>query len=226
MELILVWRVLVRRWWLVVIPVVVVALIVIPQWLNDRSAGTGGVSVTLRYTAAQMASNLTPRDGDYQDVWLASELAVNALTDWVRSSSFKDEIQQALSVQSITVEMAGLGIAADNKRSIGQLTMSYPDEKGLQTITQVAMDVLISRAQDYFPQFGDQPAEVTVLDTPQFVAAPPQLANRFAPFIRLGVGLFGGIMLAFLWEYLDPFIYRREQVEAMGLVVVASIPRK
>lgn len=226
MELILVWRVLARRWWLVVIPVAVVAVIVVPQWLQDRSAVSGGYSVTLRYTAAQVTSNVSPRDGDYQDVWLASELAVNALTDWVRSSSFKDEIQQQTAAQSNNFDAAALGIAADNRRSVGQLIMSYPDEKGLQTITQVAMDVLINRAQAYFPQFGGQPAEVTFLDTPQMVAAPPQLANRFAPFIRLGLGLLGGVLLAFLWEYLDPFVYRREQVEALGLPVVASIPRR
>ncbi|MEZ4667406.1 MAG: hypothetical protein R3E39_05740 [Anaerolineae bacterium] len=215
----------VRRWWLVVFPVLITAAIVIPQWLQDRSAVSGGFSVTLRYTAAQAAANVTPRDGDYQDVWLASELAVNALTDWVRSSSFLDEISQQLTANNSDITIAGLGIAADNKRSIGQLIMSYPDEKGLQTITDVAMRVLVNRAQAYFPQFGDHPAEVTFLDTPQYVPAPPQLANRFAPFIRLGLGLFGGIVLAFLWEYLDPFVYCREQVEALGLPVVASIPR-
>jgi hypothetical protein len=225
MELMLVWRVLVRRWWIVVIPVVVAAIFVIPQWLMDRSATSGGFSVTLRYTAAQSASNVSPRDGDYQDVWLASELAVNALTDWVRSGTFKDEIQTALGT-SDAVDIGGLGIAADNKRSVGQLIMSYPDESGLRTITQVAMDVLKTRAQAYFPQFGNHPAEVTFLDLPQFVAAPPQLTNRFAPLIRLGMGLLGGVLLAFLWEYLDPFVYRREQLEAMGLPVVATIPRK
>lgn len=225
MELMLIWRVLVRRWWMVVIPVVVAAIFVIPQWLMDRSATSGGFSVTLRYTAAQSASNVSPRDGDYQDVWLASELAVNALTDWVRSGTFKDEIQTALGT-SDAVDIGGLGIAADNKRSVGQLIMSYPDESGLRTITQVAMDVLRTRAQAYFPQFGNQPAEVTFLDLPQFAAAPPQLTNRFAPLIRLGMGLLGGVLLAFLWEYLDPFVYRREQVEAMGLTVVATIPRK
>lgn len=226
MELMLVWQVLVRRWWMVVIPVAVVAAIVIPQWIRDRSAVAGGFSVTLRYTAAQSTANIAPRTGDYQDVWLASELAVNALTDWVRSSSFKDEIKQQMGAAGDDVNMAALGIAADNKRSVGQLIMNYLDEKGLEALTQVAMDVLINRAQVYFPQLGGQPAEVTFLDTPQIVAAPPQLANRFAPLIRLGLGLLGGVLLAFLWEYLDPFVYRREQVEAMGLPVVASIPRQ
>src|SRR3982751_1550961 len=132
MELILFFRVLLRRWWLVLIPVVIVAVFVIPQWLRERSTTGGGFTVTLRYTAAQSASNVAPRDGDYQDVWLASELAVNALTDWVRSTSFEDEIGKKIT----DLNAAGFGVAADNKRSIGQLIMSYPDEKGLVIITQ------------------------------------------------------------------------------------------
>ena len=222
MELMLFFRVLLRRWWLVVIPVVVVAVVVIPQWLRERSTSAGGYTVTVRYTAAQSASNVTPRYGDYQDVWLASELAVNALTDWVRSSSFKDEIGKKI----VDLDAAGLGVAADNKRSVGQLIMSYPDEKGLVAITQAAMDVMKTQAQNYFPQLGGQSAQVTFLDAPVITAAPPPIANRFAPLIRLVLGLLGGMALAFLWEYLDPFVYRREQVEAVGLPVLASIPKK
>ena len=222
MELILFFRVLLRRWWLVVIPVVVVAAVVIPQWLRERSTAGGGFSVTLRYTASQSAANVSPRDGDYQDVWLASELAVNALTDWVRSGTFKDEIGQ----QASDLDMALLGVAADNKRSVGQLVLAYPTEVGLQRITQAAMDVLMNRAQAYFPQLGGQSAAVTFLDAPVIAAAPPAIANRFAPFIRIGLALLAGIALAFLWEYLDPFVYRKEQIEAMGLPVLARIPKK
>jgi len=222
MELMLFFRVLLRRWWLVVIPVLIVAVVVIPQLLRERSTSGGGYIVTLRYTASQSATNVTPRDGDYQDVWLASELAVNALTDWVRSTSFEDEISK----KTPDLNTGGLSVAADNKRSIGQLIMSYPDETGLAAITQVAMDVMKTQAQNYFPQLGGQPAQVTFLDSPVITAAPPPIANRFAPFIRLALGLLGGMALAFLWEYLDPFVYRREQVEAMGLAVIASIPKK
>lgn len=222
MELILFFRVLLRRWWLVLLPVVVVSALVVPQWLRERAAERGGYSVTLRYTASQSASNLMPRDGDYQDVWLASELAVNALTDWVRSGSFKDEIGQ----QVAGFNPAGLGVAADNKRSVGQLTLGYTDQSALEQITQAAMDVLKNHAQNYFPQLGGQPAQVTFLDAPVLVAAPPPIANRFAPFIRIGLGLLAGMALAFLWEYLDPFVYRREQLEAMNLPVLAAIPKK
>lgn len=226
MELILIFRVLMRWWWAVVIPVAVVAIFVVPDLLRVSPATSGGFSVTLRYSAAQIASNLAPRDGDYQDVWLASELTVNALTDWVRSGSFRDEIGQQLEANGGEIDLAGLGVAADNKRSIGQLFLSYPDAAQLAAITEAAIEVLKNRAQAYFPQLGSEPAAVTILDTPQVVPAPPALANRFAPLIRLAVALLGGVLLAFLVEYLDPTLRRREQVEALGLPVIASIPRR
>jgi capsular polysaccharide biosynthesis protein len=226
MELILIIRVLLRRWWLVAIPVVVAAALVLPGFLSGQPAASGGYTATFRYSAAQVLEAIPNRDGDYQDVWLASEYTVNAMTDWVRTTSFADEITRVAAGQGLTINPAALGVAADNKRSIGQITLSYPDAAGLETILEAAMDVLKTRAQDYFPQLGQQPAQVTFLDSPQVAAAPPPVGDRLAPFIRLGIGLLAGIGLALLAEYLDPNLRRREQVEALGLPVIASIPRE
>lgn len=221
MELMLIIQVLLRRWWLVVIPVVIVLAVVVPDLL--RGGAAGGYSVAIRYSAAQALEAIPGRDGDYQDVWLASELTVNALTDWVRSTSFIDEIVQRANA---SFDRAQLGVAADNRRSVGQLFLSYPDAAALETIAQTALTVLQTRAQAYFPQLGGQPAQVTVLDPVQVTPAPPPAADRLAPVIRLGLALLAGVGLAFLAEYLDPFVRRREQVEALDLPVIASIPRE
>ena len=53
------------------------------------------------------------RDGDYQDVWLASQYTVDALTDWVRTASFRGEIRDALG--ETTVALDSLQIAADKR---------------------------------------------------------------------------------------------------------------
>lgn len=226
MEVMQVVRVLLRRWWLVVIPVAIVAAIVIPDFLGNRSAVSGGYTVSVRYSAAQVLEAIPGRDGDFQDVWLASELTVNALTDWVRTSTFVEEIRKATASQNVEINTGALAVAADNKRSVGVLYLTYPDEAGLQSITQAAIDVLKTKAQDYFPQLGGQAAQVTILDTPIITPAPPPIANRFAPFIRLGIGLLVGIGLAFIGEYLDPMLRRREQLEAMGFNVIATLPRE
>lgn len=226
MELMLVIRVLLRRWWLVVIPVAIVAAFVVPDMLRSGQAVSGGFSSSFRYSAAQVLEAIPGRDGDFQDVWLASELTVNALTDWVRSSSFAQEIEAQTAAEGTEINAAALGIAADNKRSVGQIFLSYPEEAGLTAITEAAIEVLKNRAQVYFPQLGGQAASVTILDTPLVTPAPPPITNRLAPFIRLGIGLVAGLALAILAEYLDPFVRRREQLEAQGLAVLGSVPRK
>lgn len=226
MELILFLRVLLRRWWLVVIPVVIVTAFVIPDFLSNRSAVSGGYTVMVHYSAAQVLEAIPGRDGDFQDVWLASELTVNALTDWVQTNTFIEEIRKATTTQNAEINMGLLVVGADNKRSVGRLYLTYPDEAQLQAITQAAIDALKTKAQNYFPQLGGQAAQVTILDTPIITPAPPPIVNRFAPFIRLGLGLLFGIGLAFLAEYLDPTLRRREQLESLGINVIATLPRE
>jgi capsular polysaccharide biosynthesis protein len=221
MELMLILRVLLRRWWLVLLPVIAAAVLVVPQLLNRGTATTTNFTASFKYSAAQ-EFNLPQRDGDYQDVWLASEFVVNAFTEWVRSSTFRDEIT---TIVGTDVDLAPLGIAADNARSIGVVQMSYPDAATLERIVNAAIEVLETRSQVYFPHLGGSPAQVTIVDAPRVVASAPALTNRFAPLLQLGIALLGGILLAFLVEYLDPTLRRAEDLEAQGITVLARVPK-
>jgi capsular polysaccharide biosynthesis protein len=222
MELRLIARILLRYWWLVLIPTVIAAAFAAPALLSGR-ASTGGFATSIRYSAAQQPDAQPPRDGDYQDIWLASELTVNALTAWVQTESFRREIARQLDGQSI--DLAALGVHADNERSVGVIDLTHPDSASLQTIARAAIEVLQSRNSAYFPQVGSAPAAVTLLDEPVIVVAPPPLTNRFEPLIRVGLGLIAGLGLAFLAHYLDPTLRQREEVESLGLPVVGTLPR-
>jgi capsular polysaccharide biosynthesis protein len=222
MEIQLALRMLRRRWWLILTPAIVVALFAIPTLIRNEQTGSGGFSTSFKYSAAQRQSNLPERDGDYQDVWLASEFVVNAFTDWVRSSTFRDELQAILGND---IDLASLGIAADNNRSIGLVVMSYPDADVLGQIASAAIDVLRTRNEFYFPHLGDAPAEVTIIDEPFVVSAPPPLTNRFAPVIQIGVALFVGLCLGLAAEYFDQTLRTQDEVESQGLSVLASIPK-
>lgn len=224
MELIQIVRVLLRRWWLILIPVVIVAVFVVPDLLRPSPATSGGYSTTVRYTAAQEL-DVPGRDGDYQDIWLASELTVNALTEWVRTTRFRQEVADFAAGRGVEFDPLALGIISDNQRSIGVLVLSWDDADQLSIIVNAAIEVMQTRAQDYFPQLEQQPARVTLLDEPVITAVPPSLPNRFAPFLRLAIGLGVGLVLAFLVEYLDRTLRRREEVEALGMRVIATIPR-
>lgn len=213
-------RVLLRRWWLVVIPIAIVGVGVLPGLLRPNGV-TGGFATSFKYSASQ-ALNLPQRDGDYQDVWLASEFVVNAFTQWVRSSTFRDELQSALGED---FDLGGLNIASDNARSIGVVQMSYPDEDGLRQIAESAIMVLRERNAAYFPHLEGEVARVTIIDAPSIVANPPPLTNRFAPLLQVGLALLGGVGLALGAHYLDARIYDAHEVVQEGLMVLGQIPR-
>ncbi len=219
MELLLIVRILRRWWWLILIPVAITVVLALPSL---RSAPQGGYTETITYTALQDLSAIPRADGDYQDIWLSSELVVNAFTDWVKGDRFKIEIASL----ALNLNPDQLGIAADNAHSVGQIYLSYPDAAGLQQIGAAAVQVLATRSEDYFPQLGGQPAAVTILSQSGVQPAPPPLTDRFGALIRIGLGLVAGIGLAFLAHYLDPFLRRREDVEALGLPIVGIIPRR
>ncbi|MBC8100698.1 MAG: hypothetical protein H7Y11_14755 [Armatimonadetes bacterium] len=223
MELQLMAQALLRRWYLVLIPVMVVVVISLPLLLPGNPTAAGGYTTVIRYTAAQVLSAIPERDGDFQDVWLASELTVNAFTEWVRSGKFAAEVNAALATDGLAVDTTGR-YAADNERSIGQLFISWGDAAELEQIAAAAIAVLQNRSSDYFPQLGSVPAQVTLLDTPTITAAPPPLTNRLRPLLQIGLALVAGIGLALLVEYLDPALRRRQQVEALGLAVIAAVP--
>lgn len=225
MELVLFAKVLARRWWLIVLPVAVAVVIVVPDILEDGPVASGGYTTVLRYTAAQVLEAIPQRDGDYQDVWLASELTVNAFSEWVRSNRFKDEVAAVSAGGGVTIDPTALAIAADNERSIGQVFISWPDDTELAVIAQAVIEVLQTRSQDYFPQLGNSPARVTLLDTPRIVPTAPPLADRFGAILRVVVAFIAGVGLAFLAEYLDSALRERQDLERLGLRVIGTIPR-
>lgn len=218
MELLAVLGVLRRRWWLMLLPVVIAGLIVGRSLLNNRGGGSG-FSTSFRYTAMQVM-NLPQRDGDYQDVWLASEFVVNAFTEWVHSSSFRAELQALVP----NVDLVPLGVGADKVRSVGRIDLSYPDDKTLQQIADAAVTVLETRSDSYFPQLGEQSAQFALLDTPVIAAAQTALPSRFGPLLQMGVAIIGGLALAFLAEYIDLRIRSRDELEAQGWTVLGRIP--
>jgi capsular polysaccharide biosynthesis protein len=226
LELIQFARILLRRWWLIALPVVAAAAVTLPDLINPPPAASGSFSTVITYSAAQSFEAIPRSEGDYQDIWLSSELTVNAFTDWVTGGRFKDEIVSALSANGVSIDAGALRLSADNERSVGQLFLSYPEGETLAAIADAAITVLSTRNQAYFAQLGGQPATVTLLDQTPITAAPPPIVNRFAPFVRVGLGLLAGVGLALLAHYLDPALRRREDVESLGLPVLAAIPRR
>ena len=64
-------RIVRRRLWLLLLPLFISAAFALPDLLGSENAATT-FTTQIRYSAAQQM-NLPQRDGDYQDVWLASD---------------------------------------------------------------------------------------------------------------------------------------------------------
>ncbi|NDJ63295.1 MAG: hypothetical protein GYB67_19400 [Chloroflexi bacterium] len=228
MELLLIVRVLLRRWWLVLLPVIVVAVFSVPDLLRDGPSGPTRYAVQIDYSAVQSLDAIPRTEGDYQDIWRSSELTVDAFTRWVTGNLFAEEVavvaQAAL--DNTPIDPAVLSIVGSNEGVVGRLDITWGDADQLAALAEAAVVVLQSRSQVYFAQLGGAPAEVTILSQSPVTPQPPDLPNRFAPFLRIGLGLLAGVGLALLAHYLDPAVRRRPDVEALGLTVIATIPRR
>ncbi len=225
MELRELWIVLRRWWWLVLTPMLVAALFSVPALLN-RGQSASTYSVTLLYSAFQDLDALPRPDGNYEDVWVSSELLVNAFSDWLKGSTFRDELLISLTAQGISFDPGQLAVAADNDRAVGMASFAYPDPAVLEAIASAAVSIMNERSDAYFAQLGTAPAHARLLSQSAVTAQNPPLPNRFGPLIQLGLALVAGIGLAALANYLDPYVRARRDVEDVGLPVLAAVPRR
>lgn len=228
MELRELWVIVRRRWWLIALPTL--GALALALYGLQGGAASGGFTTSMRFTAATPPEDVDGsgyEDSEYYP-WLTSEYVVNALTDWVRTGSFANEVSEALAAQDVDVAPGAIqsAIAADNERSVLVMSLSWPDAEQLEMISLAARVVLQMRSPAYFPQFGTDGVTVIALDEPVVSPVPPSLSARLDPLIRVALGLVAGIGLAFLVEYLDPTVRQRREVEALGVPVLAEVPRK
>ncbi|MCZ7543930.1 MAG: hypothetical protein M5R40_10525 [Anaerolineae bacterium] len=234
MELHSLFRILLRRWWLIAIPTAVALGYAVLTYTAPPTAYT----TAIRFTAAQvptegLETGDAPRAAaPYEDSsyvpWLASEYLVNALTAWVQTNSFLLEVSESLTAQGIEIsagELAG-AFAADNQRSVMALYITWGDPDTLLYIAEVAVDVMVHGSSQYFPQTAAGPVEVVPLDRISVSALAPPATSRIRPLIPVALGLAAGVALAFLVEYLDPTVRTRADLEALGFAVIAEVPHE
>lgn len=227
MELHSIWKVILRRWWIIAIPAMVALVYAGYGYLSRPQAVTYRTQIS--YTAA-----LPPGEEaiSYEDEalapWTSSEYVANALADWVRTGSFATEVSGRLAADDIEIPWEAIrgAITADNTRSVLVLYLSWPDAAQLESIAAAATTTLQERSGQYFPQLEAGKVRVIALDEAIITPVPPPLSSRFDPVIRFGLGLVAGVALAFLVEYLDPSVRERRDLEAIGLTVLAEIPRQ
>jgi len=231
MDLIALWKMFKRRWWLIGLPAAVVFVLTLPA-LAAAVNPLPSYEVRVRLTAAAPlgGTDETPPGTIYEDatyvVWLASEYVAVNLPHWIASDSFAAEVALSLAGRGQEIaarDLAG-AFAADSYRSIVTLYVRWDDLDQMGAIAEAAIEVLRERNAEYFPQFADAPARIVPLDALEVAEVPPPLSARIAPLLRLALGLAAGVGLAGLAEYLDRSLRTREDVETLGFEVLGEIP--
>lgn len=213
-----------RRWYLVLIPPLMVVLFSAVTFQPPAAPGFNvGVNFIVGQTPAPEA-NLADQERYYN--WLGSEYIVNGLTDWAVSGNFRTAVAQQLAQDGIDVAPGSFGVAADNVRSKLQLSIQHGNAETLGHIIHAAIAVLTEQNADALPQLGGETAVLILLDDPVVTPLPRSLSSLLDIPLRIVIGLAAGFGLALLVEYLDPTIRSREEAEAMGFAILGEIPRK
>lgn len=224
MELRRYWKILKRRWLLILIPVAVVLLFSIVTYKPAPAAEYNvGVNFLVSQVPGAAATNV---DENRYYNWLTSEYIVNGLTDWAISGDFKTAVSAQLAQEGIEVPPFAFGVVADNVRSKLAVSISYGDAETLAQIMDAAIVVLTEQNASALPQLGGDTAVVVQLDEPIVTPLPQGIRTQLDTPLRILVALFAGIGLALLVEYLDPTLRGRDEAEKLGLRVIGEIPKK
>jgi len=196
-------QILARRWWLALIPAIIVLGIGLATYHPPAPVYQVGVRFTVGYAPEASAMYLYDR---YYPAWLASEYIAGGLGDWVKTGDFAVEVSHELLKQNVDIPAAALAghIASDHQRSMMTMFITWGDARQLEAIAKAAITVLQTRNAQAFPQLGPNGAIVRAVDPVNVGRVPPGLRAQLDLPVRVTLALCAGIALVFLAHYLWP----------------------
>ncbi len=224
MELREYWRILWRRWWVIV----GLFLLVLAGSMISRPRPTPMFQATMRFTigvSPESEAGRVTMDPLYS-AYLASEYIADDFTEVVKSEVFASDVSARLAGQGIVVSPGAIQgfTVAEKQHRILTMVITWPDEAQLRAIAQAAGETLEEENAKYFKQLGSEGAEVFVIDSPRVVPLGVSLKDSLEVPIRLALAVLAGVGLAFLLHYLDDTVRDPEEVESLGLRVLGRIP--
>lgn len=221
MELVRYWSVIRRRWWLVagLLAVVGVVSLVMRDWSPEPS-----YTSTFRFNVG--LAPVPPDDAEYEydplGVWTASEYLMDDLAAAVRGRAYAERV--AGRMDAAVGSLAGRFGAATEHRVL-TVSVGGGDSDQLADIANAAVAVLQEEAAQFVGAVGNGEPMLRLIDPPAISQVGPSLRQKLDLPIRLGLAVFTGVAGAFLLDYLDTSIRGRDEVEDMGIQVLAQIPR-
>lgn len=219
MELIHYWRIVWRRWWLVAALVAIALLASLITY--DRPATVYQASMRFAI-GVEGQEPVTAVSGEGRsDAWLASEYLADDLSEVLKGGDFAARISQR-----VGLAVPAGAITASREHRIMTVTITWGNRDEVQAIAEAVAAEVENVGTDYFPQLAGVDARAVLIDGPGIGEVGPGLRDRLDLPIRLLIALAAGIALAFLWDYLDDSLRSRAEVEALGVPLLAEIPRQ
>ncbi len=229
MELREYWAILRRRWAAPLLLPVLVALFSAVQlrpWETPPPTYSASMRILVGVLPLEGVDDVEYDPRYY--AWMTSEYLVDDFTEVLASELFANAVNERLVAQEILIP-AGLLRASANtgqQHRIIRLTFNWNEAAQLQAIGNAAVAELEENAAAYFAQLGTQGAGVQVMDSPTVVPVGPSTRQRVEWPLRIILALVAGIGLAFLQEYLDDTVRRRNELEEMGLPCLVAVPKQ
>ena len=218
MELRQYWRIIWRRWWLIV---ALVGIVLVTSLVTYRESEPVYVA-TMRFAIGIEGSepvNAASGEGR-SDAWLASEYLADDLSEVLKGGDFAADISER-----VGFNVPAGTVFASREHRIMTVSITWPNPDQLQSIAEAVGAAVQDGGADYFPQLVGVEAQAVLIDGPGIGQVGRSLKDQLDLPIRLFVALAAGIALAFLWDYLDDTVRDRTDAEALGVQLLGEIPR-
>lgn len=213
-----------KRIW---IPILLVAIVVAVTLLTQQTPPPS-YGMTIRFSVGvvpQVPEDEYNFDGYY--AWISSEYLADNLTELVSSQEFANDVNEHLAEMGSSARIPAGIIGAETKHRILSLNITWGDAAQLADISQAIAAAMAENSIQYFPQSSETSTRITTIDAAgPYDANPPSLRQRLDLPLRVMLALIAGIGLAFLLDYLDDSVRGRTELEAMGISVLAEVPKK
>lgn len=222
MELREYWEILWRRRW-IIISVTVLAifsnLLVSWQFAPPYKA-------TIRLAVRPQIEARTEKFYNYDEyyAYVASEYLVDDVSSVVESRAFVDDLESKLQGKVAGIPLGAVEVKKIHRVMIVGVTLPSKDDALLAA--QTVADLLTAKGSKYFANISWQNPEVQLVEPPSAIQVGE---NRRAMdlALRAMLGLFAGIGIALLLEYLGDTVRGAAQVErSIGLPVLGEIPQE
>jgi capsular polysaccharide biosynthesis protein len=215
-------RILLRRWWIVVIPLAVVALYLVATYQRPPTV----YQVVMRFAAGTTPAGLS-EDYDRYYPWLASEYVANGLADAAETGLFAQNVAERLNTSGrpITAPQVQGALVTDNAQSILVIYVTMADAELCKAVAGGVAAELTENGAAYYPQLQGIGPALRLLDSATPHPLPLGLRSQLlGPAIRLALAAVAGVGLAILWHAIDPIVRRPRDICELQIAVLASIP--